>query len=62
MSSGLGQAAFRLGFFVVLVSGGLLLVEEHGSAEYTISLLTLIIGLIFLAIVAIWVRWSQRGP
>jgi hypothetical protein len=62
MSRDLGQIAFRLGFFVVFVSGLLLFIVERGSAEQTITLFTLILGLVFLAIVAFIVRFGQRRP
>ena len=62
MSRDLGQAAFRLGFFIVFVSGLMLLVVEAGSAEQAIMLLTLVIGLIFLAVVALIVWLGRRPP
>jgi hypothetical protein len=62
MSSDLGQAAFRLGFFIVFVSGMLLFFVERGSAEQMITIFTLVIGLVFLAVVAILVRFAQRPP
>lgn len=62
MSSDLGHAAFRLGFFIVFVAGVLLLFEPSGSAEQAITVLTLVIGLVFLAIVAFMVRLGQRKP
>ncbi|MFN8493548.1 MAG: hypothetical protein U0350_38465 [Caldilineaceae bacterium] len=60
MSPQFGQAAFRLGIFIVLVAGILLFFEPSGTAEQAISILTLIIGLLFLGVVAIWVWISQR--
>jgi hypothetical protein len=62
MSGNLGHAAFRLGFFIVFVSGLLLFIVERGSAEQMISLLTLVIGLVFLTIVGVLVRFGQRRP
>lgn len=60
MSQGLAQAALRLGFFVVFVSGLLLFIVERGSAEQAITIITLIIGLVFLAVVVLLVRSGQR--
>jgi hypothetical protein len=61
MSSSLGQAAFRLGVFIVLVAGGLLLFEEPGTAEHAITQITLLIGLAFLAVVIALVRFGRRS-
>lgn len=61
MSSGLGQAAFRLGFFIVFVAGGLLLFEERGTAEHAITLITFLMGLAFLGVVVALVRFGRRS-
>jgi hypothetical protein len=62
MSGGLAHAAFRLGFFIVFVSGILLLFLDSGSAEQAITQITFLIGLVFLIIIIIWVRLGQRKP
>ena len=62
MPGGLAHAAFRLGFFIVFVSGILLLFLDNGTAEQTITQITFLIGLVFLTIVIIWVRLGQRKP
>lgn len=62
MSSDLGHAAFRLGFYIVFVSGALLLFLEKGTAEQAITLITFLLGIIFLIGIAIWIRWGQRKP
>ena len=62
MSSGLGHAGFRLGFFIVFVAGVLLLFEPSGSAEQAITIITFVIGLVFVTIEAILVRLGQRKP
>ena len=54
--------AFRLGFFITFVAGILLIFEPSGSAEQAISLLTFVIGLVFLAIVMIMARLGNRKP
>jgi hypothetical protein len=62
MSSSLTHAAFRLGFFIVFVSGMLLLFLESGTAEQAITVITFLIGLSFLTVIVIWVRLGQRKP
>jgi hypothetical protein len=62
MSSSIAHAAFRLGFFIVFVSGILLLFLDSGSAEQAITQITFLIGLVFLIIIVIWVRLGQRKP
>jgi hypothetical protein len=62
MNSGLGHMAFRLGFFIVFVTGALLLFLERGSAEWAITIFTFLLALGFLSIVAILVRLGQRRP
>jgi uncharacterized membrane protein len=62
MSGPLAHAAFRIGFFIVFVSGVLLLFLESGSAEQAITLITFLIGLVFLTAIVILVRLGQRKP
>jgi len=60
MDSNLGRAGFRIGVFVVLMSGGLLLLLPKESAEYVLMQVTFVSGLIFLAVIIFLVRFSQR--
>ncbi len=60
MDSNLGRAGFRIGVFVVLMSGGLLLLLKKGSAEYILMQVMFVLGLIFLAVIIFLVRYSQR--
>lgn len=62
MSSNLGHAAFRLGFFIVFVSGILLFFLERGTAEQAITLFTLVISLIFLGMVVLFTYLGRRKP
>jgi uncharacterized membrane protein len=55
-----GKAGFMIGIFVALVSGGLLLVVDRNSAEFTISLLTFGIGVLFIIVIALLVRIGTR--
>jgi hypothetical protein len=62
MTSSLAHAAFRLGFFIVFVSGVLLLFLESGSAEQAIMIFTFLIGLVFLTAITIWAYLGRRKP
>jgi uncharacterized membrane protein len=55
-----GRAGFVIGFFVTLLSGGLLLVAERDSAEFSVSLLTFGIGVLFLILIVVLVRLGTR--
>jgi uncharacterized membrane protein YhdT len=48
--------AFRVAFMMVAVSTVMILVVTPGTAEYWISVLTLILGLLFVAIIFVVVR------
>jgi len=52
----LGRTAFRIAFMMVAVSGALLFVLSPGTAEYWVSILTLILGLVFVGIIFVLVR------
>ncbi|MBI1298382.1 hypothetical protein GC175_25895 [bacterium] len=52
----LGKAGFTIGVFVTLVAAILLFVTEPNSAEFTISLLTFGIGVLFLLLIIVLVR------
>jgi preprotein translocase subunit SecG len=60
IDSKLGHAGFRIGIYVVLVAGGLSWLTEEGTAERAISMLTFIIGLVFLGIVIVLVWVGRR--
>lgn len=60
IDSHLGQAAFRVGFYIAFVSGILSFVTEPSSPERVISILTFIISVLFLIILVILVRISSR--
>lgn len=59
MSSGFGQAGFRLAFFIIFVAGLLLLVTPRGTAEFYITVLTFLIGLTFAGIIMVMVRFLK---
>lgn len=54
----LGRAAFRIAFFMGLVSLGLLLITEPGSAEFVVSCLALGVALLFVVVIVVMVRRS----
>ncbi len=56
----LGKAALRLGFFIVVLAGGMLLFLAPGSAQFAITVITLIIGVVFLGVVILAVRVFSR--
>lgn len=68
MSPEIGQAATRIGVFLIVSAGLLLLMVPRDSAEFVVLVLTVIIGLLMLGIVAFLARvgtprWQQpKGP
>lgn len=60
MDSQIGRAGFHIGFYIAFVSGILLFFLRRGTAEFMITLFTFAVALIFLLIIAVIVRWSQR--
>jgi hypothetical protein len=51
-----GQAWFRIATTITLVSAVLLFFTEPGSAERVVSVITLIIGLLFIGIIIVLIR------
>lgn len=60
MSPDLGRAAFRIASFLVVVSAGLLLILDTDSAEFVVSAVTLVTGVVLGAVVIIVAR-RQAG-
>jgi hypothetical protein len=56
----LGKAGFRIGFLIVVPSFLLLIFLEPGNAEYVITLVTLVMGVVFLVAVTLLVLYSRR--
>lgn len=56
LSPQLGAAAFKIASFLVVVSIGLLFILDTDSAELVVTLLTLVIGIVFGAVVIVIVR------
>ena len=59
MNPELGLAWFRIALFFTLVSGVLLFFQTPGTAEFVITVTSFIIGLVFVALVAMFVRRSR---
>jgi hypothetical protein len=56
----LGQAGFRIGFLIVVPSSVLMFFLDPGTAEYAITLLTLVMGVVFLVAVTFLVLYTRR--
>ncbi len=68
MSPEIGQAATRIGVFLIVTAGLLLLMVPRDSAEFVVLVLTVGLGLLLLGIVAFLARvgtprWPRsKGP
>ena len=60
MSPQMGQVAFRIGLYLTVVALVLLFFLRPGSAEFGVTVVTLVVGLIFLGAVALSVRYFSR--
>lgn len=60
MSPELGRAALRIAMFAVVCSLGLLPFVDRSSAEFFITLLTLLLGLAFIGVVWLMLRFTRR--
>ena len=56
----LGKAGFRIGFLIVVPSFFLMFFLEPGSAGYVITLVTLVMGVVFLVAVTLLVLYGRR--
>jgi len=60
MDPQIGQAGFRLALFLILMAGGMLFFLQSGTPEFSITVITLALGLIFAGIVIALVRLVGR--
>jgi len=60
LSPQLGSAAFKISTFLVVVSIGLLFILDANSAEFVVTILTLVIGVVFGAVVIVIARRQSR--
>lgn len=56
MAPEIGQAGFRMASFIIIVSVALLFVVPSGTAEYYITILSLLIGGAFAGFIALMAR------
>lgn len=59
MNPQLGLAWFRVAIFIAIVSGILALIEPRDSAEFVVSIISLVIGLAFCLLIAVIVKRSN---
>ncbi len=57
----LGKAAFHLGFYIAFTAGILLFFLEKQTPEYVITQITFGIGVAFITVIAILVRWRKKN-
>jgi preprotein translocase subunit Sss1 len=60
LSPEVGRYAFRWAMFIVLVAVGLLATLKPGTPEFAITLLTLLIGLLFVGVLVVCIRLIGR--
>ena len=60
MSPQIGQTAFRIAMYIAVMALILLFFLRPGSAEFGVTVVTLVVGLIFLGAVALSVRYFSR--
>lgn len=60
LSPEIGRAGFRLALLIALLSGALLVLVPPDSAEFVISALSLLVGLLLLLLIAVLARRAPR--
>ncbi len=55
-----GQAWFRIAMLITLVSAALLFIVQPGTAEFVVTVTTLVSGLLFIGLIAVLVRRGSR--
>lgn len=60
MNSNLGRATFRIPVFLLVCALVLIFLEPRGSAEFYISVLTLIVAILFIIAIAVVLRLTSR--
>ncbi len=59
MNSELGLAWFRIAIFITVVSGILAFIEPRDSAEFIVSVMSFIVGLLFIFLIVVIVKRSN---
>ncbi len=60
LSPEIGRYAFRWAIFIVLVAGGLLTGLRPGTPEFAVTVLTLLVGLLFMGVLIVSIRLIGR--
>jgi preprotein translocase subunit Sss1 len=60
LSPEIAKAAFRLALLIVLMAAALLVTLRPGTPEFAVTMLTLLIGLIFVGVIVVFVRLVGR--
>jgi hypothetical protein len=60
VSPEIDKAAFRLALLIVVMAAGLLVSLRPGTPEFAVTVLTLLIGLIFVGVIVVFVRLMGR--
>ena len=60
ISPEIGRVWFQVAVFIVVASGILALVTQPGTAEQVISIASLFVGILFVVVLVILIRRSQR--
>lgn len=60
MNPNLGRATFRIPAFLLVCSLVLIGLEPRGSAEFYISVVTLIVAILFIVAIAVVLRLTSR--
>jgi hypothetical protein len=55
-----GKAWFQIAVFITIVSVGLLFFQKPGTAEFVVTVTTLVLGLLLLALLAIMLKFGSR--
>lgn len=55
-----GRAWFRVAIFITLVGGALAVFTKPGTAEFVMSVASLLLGLAFIGVIAFLVRRGSR--
>lgn len=54
------RAALNIALFIVLVSGALVWFQTPGTAEFVVTVLSLVVGVVFLAVVIFAIRHFSK--
>lgn len=60
MSEGMTRTALSLALFIVVASAAVLIGQVPGTTEFVVSVMSLVVGLIFAALVALIARRGMK--